>query len=91
MDSRVFLFDINFEEWPQVHENSTECSRPFNENIFQLRQHYRTVYFEDEFEVQDENEDIRKKNNTVYKIKYTLNLLPLTGSHIGEDFELKNE
>ena len=49
LDSRIFCFNFDFDEWPTNHFSDTECARPFNYNIWTIRNHYRTIFPEDEF------------------------------------------
>ena len=71
--SNVFLREFDYDQWPGVHDDDTEDIRPYNESIFHLRDHYRTVFMEDKFkEVETES----MSNIRIFKIKYTINLLP---------------
>jgi len=57
LDSEVFSFNFDFDEWPGSHYNDEEVIRPFNVNIFQIRKHYRTIFPEPEFESMDAAEE----------------------------------
>ena len=81
LNSQVFNYEFDLDEWPSTHNCNNEELRPYNENLFMLRKHYKTVFPEDEFMPLDEK---RKKNPDlgsvkVYKIKYSLNMLPQIG------------
>ena len=87
LDSEVFSFSFDLDEWPTSHFNPDELIRPFNVNIFQIRKHYSTIFPEEEFEPMDSIEDnsADKKSfdsSKIYKIKYSINLLPSLGTHI---------
>ena len=65
--------------------------RAFNENIFDIRKHYRTVFPEPEFEeIQESKKNEPQKvlffkdfdSSKVYKIKYTVNMLPFIGKYL---------
>jgi hypothetical protein len=34
LDSQVFDYEFDLDEWPTTHFNSEDCIRPFNENMF---------------------------------------------------------
>ena len=76
--SQIFQFNLDLDEWPQTHDNEDECIRYFNESIFQIRQHYRKVFPEDDFAPLDIEDMTNKK---IYKIKYKVNLLPVIGAY----------
>ena len=83
--SNVFSFRFDFEEWPSTHTDNEYYIRPFNGSIFRLREYYRTVFHEPEFKsledmIDDGDEQIDMSK--VYKIKYSLNLLPNVGEYI---------
>ena len=82
--SKVFQFEFDYDEWPGTHDNDGEYIRPYNESIFNIRQHYKTVFPEDEFEPTT-NEDGSSKvtdSGKIFKIKYIINLVPFLGQHI---------
>jgi len=84
LSSNVFQFDFDFDEWPGTHENDGEYLRPYNESIFNIRQHYKTVFPEEEFDPSEKEDGTSKvaDSGKIYKIRYTINLLPILGNHI---------
>ena len=78
LKSQIFQYNLDLDEWPQTHDIEDECLRYFNESIFQIRAHYRTVFPEEEFAPLDIDDMKKKKIN---KIKYKVNLLPLVGAY----------
>ena len=78
--SKIFGVRISFNDWPENHTNLESCIRPYHGSLFQVRHMYRHVFPEPEFEPLshdgivdgDEVIDLRQ----IYKIKYSLNLLP---------------
>jgi hypothetical protein len=44
LESNVFNYEFDLDEWPSTHINNEVYLRPYNENIFQLRKHYTTVF-----------------------------------------------
>ena len=71
---------------PGAHTNDESILRPYNESLFQIRKHYRTVFPEDEFktlqEQKEENEGEEIDVDKVFKIKYSINILPGVGEYI---------
>ena len=49
LQSNVFLYQIEVEEWPTSHYNPTECLRACSENMFLIENHYKIVFPEEEF------------------------------------------
>ena len=89
MESNIFRYDFDYDEWPGTHTNEDCITRPYNESIFNIRQHYATVFPEPDFE-EATNEDGSMKDpsidsSKIYKIKYCINLLPQIGAHIQID------
>ena len=84
-DSKIFRFDFDYDEWPGNHSNEESLIRPYNESLYSIRRHYRTVFPEDEFEDiinEDGSQKADIESDKVFKIKYSINLLPFIGSHI---------
>ena len=78
--SEVFTQTFDFDEWPGTHTDQQYYLRPYNEVIFDLRHCYKDVFPEPELgSLDDSNEDAKIK---VFKIKYSLNLLPSIGYYI---------
>ena len=69
LNSSVFMYQFDFQEWPSIHANQIECLRPYNSTIFALKNSYSSVFPD----LADENEDHWVK---FYKIKYSINILP---------------
>ena len=42
LDSKIFKFDFDFDEWPSSHTNDAELSVPYNDNLFNIR--YASTY-----------------------------------------------
>ena len=82
LDSEIFRYKIDFEEWPETHTNRTYCLRPFNTNIFELRHQY-TAIFEDigYHNPNEKHEDAdgghyHQTTKKLFKVEFTVNLLP---------------
>ena len=74
--SEIFSFHFDYDEWPSNHVDDKTYYRPYNESIFELRGMYRKVFHEKEFEDISGRE---VQSDKVYKIKYSLNMLPGMG------------
>ena len=70
LNSKIFLHEFDLDAWPQTHSVPDTVIRGYNHSIFVLQLHYKTVFHEDHFNVDTDEQ------GKVYKIKYTLNLLP---------------
>ena len=55
LNSDVFVYQFDFDEWPSTHQDENKYIRPYNGKIFGLRNQYRSIFFEDKFEIVDEN------------------------------------
>ena len=81
----MFCFDFDYDEWPSTHNNEETYLRPYNESIYNIMHHYKTVFPEEEFD-DIMNDDGSQKagisSDKIFKIKYTINLLPYLGMHV---------
>jgi hypothetical protein len=95
LGSNIFNYTFDFDGWPGAHANKDFCLRPYNESIFVLRHHYKTVFQEKEFDVAVQEEHRGMDTSKVYKIKYNLNLLPSLSEYVALDEQqrktIKNE
>ena len=44
MESEIFYYDIDFEEWPASHENCESMLIPYHKNLFELREQYEDTF-----------------------------------------------
>jgi hypothetical protein len=86
LDSEVFSFKFDYDEWPSSHTNNDTILRPYNDSFFNIRKNYRTVFHEEEFKSLDDMKEnaedgqpIAIDTSKVYKIKYSVNILPGIG------------
>ena len=56
LESEVFYFQFDFDEWPSTHTDDETYYRPYNGNIFDIRTQYRTVFHDENFE--EMNDDL---------------------------------
>lgn len=87
LDSNIFVFNFDLDEWPSSHFNPDWHLRAFNENIFMIRKHYKTVFPEEEFDPMGDDDGSSQKSkkydsSKVYKIKYSINMLPYIGTYL---------
>lgn len=47
--SDIFIMRFDNDEWPGAHTNEESILRPYNNSIFEIRKHYRKVFWEDKF------------------------------------------
>ena len=79
LDSQIFKFEFEFETWPGIHTCDEVLLLPYNENIFEIRNHYKTIFKHKKFNEPDfEGKDMGKK---VHKVSYHVNLLPMLGRY----------
>jgi hypothetical protein len=90
LESDVFNYHYDFDEWPSTHTNDETTIRPYNLSIFNLRQHYLTTFPEEGFARLPDVHDVEGGNtmqakidsSKIYKIEYSINLLPNVCSYI---------
>jgi hypothetical protein len=93
LESKIFRFDFDFDEWPSTHTNNKEFRRPYSHSVLKLRRHYKTVFPEPEFEDIHNDAEAGKPldSSKIFKIKYSINLLPQFGFYIGKERTLYNK
>lgn len=85
LHSRIFLVEFDFDQWPSTHCVKERLIRPYNMPLFKLRENYRAIFPEPQFStVQPDDDD--DQHNKVYKIKYTINLLPQIGEYFRQTY-----
>ena len=66
---------MDYDECPSTHSDGKTYYRPYNGAIFVIRNHYRTVFNDEKFEIPDEENEEVAESGKVYKITYILNTL----------------
>jgi len=92
--SKIFSVTFDFNDWPTNHTNLENCIRPYNGSFFEIRYKYRDIFFEDSFKEVEAfkcNHDGKIDSRKIYKIKYSVNLLPQIGQCMNEKGEFINE
>jgi len=98
LDSDVFNYHFDFDQWPSVHTNDDLRLRPFSGSLFDLRSQYSKIFPEEEYAPINQEEQIEKKNRImeffededdgkIFKINYKVNLVPQIGLHVVENTE----
>jgi hypothetical protein len=77
LGSEVFIYKFDYELWPQNHTDDEDYIRPYNGSIFDLRNAYSKIFYEERFKDIRDDEDSSK----VFKVNYAINLLPQLGTH----------
>jgi hypothetical protein len=49
VSSSVFRFTFDYDDWPSTHTDPMTYYRPYNNSIFEIRNHYRTIFHEPKF------------------------------------------
>ena len=75
LESDIFCHQFDFYEWPQTHTDDRNLTLSYNGSIFNLRSQYDKIF---ENKIDDDQVEEGKE---IFKIKYTLNLLPNMGYH----------
>jgi hypothetical protein len=91
MNSKVFQYSFDFDEWPGTHTIKEKYLRPYNGSIFNIRDAYADVFPEKEFKAIDVEDSKNVDTSKVYKLQYTLNLLPGMAEHRDVDFTTDKE
>jgi hypothetical protein len=50
MESNVFHYVFDFDEWPSSHTNKQNISRPYHGSLLKLRLEYKNIFPEKEFQ-----------------------------------------
>lgn len=48
LNSNIYNYEFECDEWPEVHFNRDHVLRPYNKTIFELRNNYATIFPEPE-------------------------------------------
>ena len=87
LDSRIFSFSFDYDDWPANHPDGEAYPRPYNQSLFKLRDCYREVFHEPHFEAPKEVNEMGEEIDTtkMYKITYKINILPMIDEYVTED------
>ena len=82
--SNIFSFEFDYDEWPTTHTDPETYIRAYNGSLFRLRENYSQVFFEKAFRpIEDSMDEHAHIDMTkIYKVKYSVNLLPCIGEYI---------
>ena len=81
LNSKVYNMEFSFDQWPSIHRDSQSYLRAYNNSIFELRNSYADIFHEPGFASIDDQPK-KHEQSKIFKIKYTLNLLPEIGFHM---------
>lgn len=96
LDSNVFSFNFDYDEWPSTHNIKEQQLRPYSGSIFDLRDAYRIVFPEKEYALINdasnreslssnphiEIQDEKVDTSSIFKIRYSINLLPSLDKYV---------
>ena len=86
LESKIFSFNFDFDEWPSTHPNPAEEARAYNQSIFNLRYYYKDVFPDPGFDAPEVSAKLEEVDATkMYKISYKINILPMIDEHVVED------
>ena len=88
LQSKVFDWTFDFDNWPGNHNDDKECIRAFNGSFFDIRENY-TKIFPDFNPLDYDHGEIDKQK--IFKIKYSINLLAQIDMHIVESEDSKQQ
>jgi hypothetical protein len=84
-ESKIFKISFDYDDWPGNHTDDSYEIRPYNGSFFYVRDYYTEVFPEEKFESIEGKNVVDKQ---VFKIKYSINILPSIGEHvISEDVD----
>jgi len=55
--SEIFMYSFDYDDWPGTHDYEEMENRPYNGSIFDIRNAYRDVFYEDDFEPIDNDDE----------------------------------
>ena len=53
LQSKIFTIEFDFDMWPGNHYNDEECIRAYNGSYYDIRDKYKEVFPEDNFDNQN--------------------------------------
>ena len=80
-ESMIFKIPFDFDDWPGIHTDDETLIRPYNDSYYNVKFHYKSCFPEEEYDSID-GKDIG--DSAVYKIKYSINMLPSIAEYIQE-------
>ena len=83
-NSQIFQYTFDYDEWPTTHTDPNSYIRPYNSSLFRIRENYKNVFYEKNFVAIEDNMDENQQMDMtkIYKIRYSVNLLPTIGEYI---------
>ena len=81
LNSNIFCYTFDYDEWPSTHTIDDEVMRPYNGSIFELRFKYDQIF--QDIEHEREQEDIEEVDSRkIFKVSYSINMLPMLGEYV---------
>ena len=44
LDSKIYLTDLDIDEWPQIHYDPEECIKPYNGTVMTLKTNFDKIF-----------------------------------------------
>ena len=91
LESKIFRFAIDFDDWPSQHGDKELLQRPYHGSLFDLRNSYSLIFPEERFKDDlNTNTEGQMDDKKVYKIIYYVNCLPIITLHVNDKNKLVN-
>ena len=81
LNSNIFCYQFDYDEWPSTHFDQETYLRPFNGSIFGLRGAYNQVFYEERFHTSEEQLD-QMDSKKIFGVTYKINMLPSLGEYL---------
>jgi len=84
LNSQVFSLSFDYDDWPSSHTDQETYLRGYNHSIFQLRYHYKTIFPDINALEEDlsDGDPQQLDSSKIYKITYSINILPQIGEYV---------
>jgi hypothetical protein len=74
------MMELHYDEWIMNHTDESRVIKPYQESIYTLRHKYNDIF--PEYRSIEEMKKQGKEIDRVFKIRYTVNLLPSVGEYV---------
>lgn len=60
VDSDVFNYTFDFDQWPSNHANFERALKPYHGSLFELRDEYSTIFTESKFQTKKTSQSMEE-------------------------------
>lgn len=88
LNSEIFCYKFDCDEWPSTHTDDQKYLRPYNLSIFDLRQNYNSIFHEEHLQIdvtKPQEEEELVDSSKIYKISYRVNMLTMLSEYVRLD------